>query len=162
MTSIDSNDIPIVSETTPTTDSSLQSVEHIKTIFDPSTCIQRGLCTVSKDIKRSPKPHNLYYELHGSKSTTATKIIFIMGLNNSSFAWHNQISYFAKLNYTVLVFDNRGVGNSDSPSGFYTTSELAKDTVELLDFIGWKGDREINVVGVSMGGMISLELVSNI
>lgn len=30
---------------------------------------------------------------------------------------------------------------------------------ELLDFIGWKEERSINLVGVSMGGMIAQELV---
>lgn len=156
------NSIPIVSKTTTDQENTLSSVDHIQTIFDPITCIRRGLCTVSTSKTRSPKPHNIYYELHGSSSVNSTKIIFIMGLNNSSFAWEKQVKYFSKLDYQVLVFDNRGVGNSDAPiGGFggYKISEMAQDTVELLDFIGWTGEREVNVVGVSMGGMISLELV---
>lgn len=79
--------------------------------------------------------------------------------------------YFSRLRgYTTLVFDNRGVGHSDSPKGAYRTSDLAMDTVELLKFIGWIDDDEneggeveknsLNVVGVSMGGMIAQELVS--
>jgi len=64
------------------------------------------------------------------------------------------------------VFDNRGVGHSDSPKGAYKTSEMAKDVQELLQHVGWLGQEEegseakLNVVGVSMGGMIALELVS--
>jgi pimeloyl-ACP methyl ester carboxylesterase len=40
----------------------------------------------------------------------------------------------------------------------YSTSEMAKDVIEVLDHLGWTEQRQVNVVGVSMGGMISLEL----
>jgi len=36
-----------------------------------------------------------------------------------------------------------------------STSGMAEDVVVLLDFIGWTGHRELHVVGISMGGMIS-------
>jgi len=82
-------------------------------------------------------------------------------------AWQHQLSYFSSLpGYSTLVFDNRGVGHSDSPKGAYKTSEMAKDIVELLQEVGWIKEGEegveanLNVVGVSMGGMIALELVS--
>lgn len=76
-------------------------------------------------------------------------------------AWYEQVDYFARLpGYAVLVFDNRGVGWSDSPGWSYTTREMALDVVELLDFLGWTQDRSLNVVGVSMGGMIAQQLVS--
>jgi len=50
------------------------------------------------------------------------------------------------------------MGLSDKPSLRYTTSELARDVVELLDFLGWTGLRSLFVIGVSMGGMIAQEL----
>ena len=36
-----------------------------------------------------------------------------------------------------------------------STSGMARDVVVLLDYIGWTGHRELHIVGVSMGGMIS-------
>lgn len=51
------------------------------------------------------------------------------------------------------------MGDSDTPLLRYTTSEMAKDVIELVDHLGWTGERELHVVGVSMGGMISQELV---
>lgn len=40
----------------------------------------------------------------------------------------------------------------------YSTSEMAKDTLELIDHVGWTSHRQLHVVGVSLGGMIGQEL----
>lgn len=61
--------------------------------------------------------------------------------------------------YSCLIFDNRGMGESDKPTIRYSTSEMAKDVLELLDHIGWTSSRQIHLVGISMGGMIAQELV---
>ncbi|KAL9589459.1 MAG: hypothetical protein Q9203_001752 [Teloschistes exilis] len=37
---------------------------------------------------------------------------------------------------------------------------MAKDTLELLNYLGWTALRQLNIIGVSMGGMISQELVA--
>lgn len=52
-----------------------------------------------------------------------------------------------------------GMGDSDTPLMRYSTSEMAKDIIELVDHLGWTGERELHIMGVSMGGMISQELV---
>jgi hypothetical protein len=49
---------------------------------------------------------------------------------------------------------------SAGPIGPYTSSEMAKDTLALLDSLGWEQDRSIHLFGVSLGGMIAQELVS--
>ena len=76
--------------------------------------------------------------------------------------WMRQLKDFGHTEaekYTTLVFDNRGMGESGKPLLRYTTSEMAKDLVELLDHVGWTEDRSVHVVGISMGGMIAQELV---
>jgi pimeloyl-ACP methyl ester carboxylesterase len=60
--------------------------------------------------------------------------------------------------YSVLVVDNRGMGGSGKPLGRYSTSEMARDLVEVLDHVGWTAPRQVHVCGISMGGMISQEL----
>ncbi|KAG9036496.1 hypothetical protein FRB95_008794 [Tulasnella sp. JGI-2019a] len=146
------------------------------TVFDPKTLHRKGLCPVTaidhKNQQRenpstsaSPlQSHSLYFEIHGNGPE---KIILIMGLNASSFGWLPILQYFANVNsadgsdkYSVLVFDNRGVGNSGTPRGPYTTSGMAHDVVILLDYVGWTSPRQIHIVGISLGGMISLELAS--
>lgn len=77
--------------------------------------------------------------------------------------WQRQVKDFGHTEadkYSVLIFDNRGMGDSDKPLLRYTTSEMAKDVVELLDHVGWTQDRSVHLIGISMGGMISQELVS--
>ena len=32
---------------------------------------------------------------------------------------------------------------------------MAEDVIELLDYLGWTKDRDLNVVGTSLGGMIA-------
>lgn len=61
--------------------------------------------------------------------------------------------------YASLIFDNRGIGESDKPFGRYSTSQMAQDLLEVLDHIGWTAERQLHVVGISMGGMIAQELV---
>ncbi|GAA5908557.1 alpha/beta fold hydrolase [Sporobolomyces salmoneus] len=138
----------------------LEGKQLPNSIFSPDYLVKRGWCTVAQGRRGIKEPHEIYYELHGEDKPDSTKLLFIMGLNNSSFAWHNQLSYFSSLpGYSVLVFDNKGVGHSDSPKGRYQTSQLARDVQELLEHVGWlEGEDKVNVVGVSMGGMIALEL----
>ena len=52
------------------------------------------------------------------------------------------------------------MGESDKPFLRYSTSEMARDVIDLLDIIGWTGKRQLHVVGVSMGSMIAQELVN--
>ena len=96
-----------------------------------------------------------------------------MGLGAFRTAWKRQTRYFGHQHgdtYSSLVFDNRGMGNSDAPSCRYSTSEMAKDVLDLLLHLGWispanaKGSSDdqnlpkLNIIGVSMGGMIAQEL----
>ncbi|KAG8738973.1 hypothetical protein FRC10_006305 [Ceratobasidium sp. 414] len=129
------------------------------TIFSEQTLVKKGLCPVAH-IKGQVESHSLYFEQHGRGPE---KILFIMGLNSSSFSWQHQVEHFGPLDkYSVLVFDNRGVGNSGAPRGPYTTSGMAEDVIVLLDHIGWTEQRRIHVVGVSMGGMVAQELATRI
>jgi pimeloyl-ACP methyl ester carboxylesterase len=42
-------------------------------------------------------------------------------MNSSMFAWKAQVEFFGKHGgYSVLVFDNRGMGHSGTPKGPYT------------------------------------------
>lgn len=79
-----------------------------------------------------------------------------MGLAGTLSGWQRQTKDFGhsqntnggqSAKYTVLVFDNRGMGRSDKPLTRYSTSEMAHDTRELLDYVGWTAARQLHVVG---------------
>lgn len=84
-----------------------------------------------------------------------------MGLAGVRTSWQRQTKHFGHDRgdqYSVLVLDNRGIGRSDKPVGRYSTSEMARDVLEVLDHVGWTANRSVNLVGISMGGMIAQEI----
>jgi len=64
--------------------------------------------------------------------------------------WDEQAAMLAN-DYTVLRFDTRGHGMSDTPAGEYSLEMLAEDAKGLFDALGIKS---CHWVGLSMGGMI--------
>ncbi|KAG8534205.1 uncharacterized protein KY384_001049 [Bacidia gigantensis] len=109
-------------------------------------------------------PLQLAYEIHGEGPT---RLVWIIGLGGWMSAWQRQIKDFGhsqntnrgqSSKYTNLIFDPRGMGKSDKPLTRYSTSEMAKDTLELIDHVGWTRTRQLHVIGSSMGGMIAQEL----
>ncbi|TEA14067.1 putative aminoacrylate hydrolase RutD [Colletotrichum sidae] len=116
---------------------------------------RKGKCQVAKD---RDGPFNLGWEIHGHGPT---KIIFIMGLAGLKTSWQRQTKYFGHdrhAQYSVLILDNRGMGDSDVPYARYTTSAMARDALDVLHHVGWTASRSVHLFGISMGGMISQEL----
>ncbi|KAG7397217.1 hypothetical protein PHYBOEH_001095 [Phytophthora boehmeriae] len=90
------------------------------------------------------------------------RVILIMGFMTVKEAWTPLIDMMLhkwddRRNVKILSFDNRGLGGSDVPWWRYTTSGMAQDALALMDYLKWD---TAHVVGISMGGMISLELAS--
>lgn len=87
-----------------------------------------------------------------------------MGLGSLKSAWQRQTLYFGHEHgdkYSVLVLDNRGMGDSDKPLMRYSTSAMARDALEVLEHLGWVSHpctRQVHVAGISLGGMIAQEL----
>lgn len=89
----------------------------------------------------------LYYEIHGE----GKPLVLISGLGYSNWQWHKMVPLLAE-KFKVIIFDNRGVGQSDKPAGPYTAQMLAQDTVGLLDALNIE---KAVIVGHSMGGFIA-------
>lgn len=89
---------------------------------------------------------SLYYEIHGE----GEPIVFIAGFSSDHTIWKEVVQEFAK-SYQVILFDNRGSGQSEVPQGPYSIEDMAQDVLELCAKIGIK---KSHFVGNSMGGFI--------
>jgi pimeloyl-ACP methyl ester carboxylesterase len=92
---------------------------------------------------------NLYYEILGA----GANLVLIEGLGYHSWMWYRQVPAFQQ-HFRTLIYDNRGVGQSDAPPGPYSHEQNAADLAGLLDQLGWE---RTYVLGVSMGGFIAQE-----
>ncbi len=92
----------------------------------------------------------LYYETVGQ----GEPLLFIHGLGSSARDWQLQVDFFAE-HYQVVTFDARGHGQSDKPPGPYGVPLFAQDSAGLIKALHLA---PTHVVGVSMGGMMALQL----
>lgn len=70
-----------------------------------------------------------------------------MGLGGMKTNWQRQTKDFGHAQgdkYSVLLIDNRGIGESDKPVSRYSTSQMAQDVIEVCDHIGWTKKREVS------------------
>jgi 3-oxoadipate enol-lactonase len=81
-------------------------------------------------------------------------LLLIQGLGYARWGWDPVVPALAE-RFRVLTFDNRGIGDSDVPTGPYSARELADDALQVLDeaAVG-----RAHVLGASLGGMIAQEL----
>ena len=83
-------------------------------------------------------------------------VLLVMGLGTPRMGWFHQFGFLSQ-HYDVASFDNRGCGETVCQSP-WTVPDMAADAVAIADSFGWES---FHLVGISMGGMISQELVLN-
>ncbi|MGE5661325.1 MAG: alpha/beta fold hydrolase [Ignavibacteriales bacterium] len=79
-------------------------------------------------------------------------IILFNGASDNMDAWDPSFLTGLSSNHTVIVFDQRGIGNSTVGSNPYTYLQLANDTAGLLDALKIP---KADVMGYSLGGHIA-------
>ncbi|AFK04977.1 alpha/beta hydrolase fold containing protein [Emticicia oligotrophica DSM 17448] len=99
----------------------------------------------------------IYFETFGNKSNPA--LLLIMGLDAQCVIYGESfIKPLVDAGYYVIRFDNRDIGLSTwmndkwHRSNPYTLEDMAKDSMELLNFLQIN---KAHIIGVSMGGMIA-------
>ncbi len=90
---------------------------------------------------------NLYYEMHGE----GHPLVLIAGFGCDTRFWDLIIQQLAA-HFQVLIFDNRGIGQSDCPDEEYSLENMADDTIALMNELGIK---KPFLLGHSMGGCIA-------
>ena len=92
------------------------------------------------------------HEIHGS----GPRVLLISGTGGDLRRDPNRHRHPLTKHFTVLMYDQRGLGRTSKPDGPYSMAGYADDAAALLDAVGWD---DADVVGISFGGMVAQELV---
>ncbi|CAN8302102.1 unnamed protein product [Cochlearia groenlandica] len=115
----------------------------------------------------------IFYRTYGHGPTKALLVIGLAGTHES---WGPQIKGLTGADnpndddddedgsrigegVEVCAFDNRGMGRSSVPTqkSEYTTMIMAKDSISLLDHLGWE---RAHIIGHSMGAMVACKVAA--
>jgi len=92
----------------------------------------------------------IYYTERG----TGTPLVLLMGFGADGSAWEQHVQAYES-RFRCIMVDNRGAGQSGKPKGTYTSVEMAKDTIAVMDALGIK---RAHVSGISMGSAIAQQI----
>ena len=92
----------------------------------------------------------IYYEVHGE----GVPIVCVGGLGTDISLWKDYIKPLSK-DYKVILFDNRGGGQTEAPEIPYSIEMMAEDIVALLEALHIPS---AHFIGHSMGGAIVMQL----
>jgi pimeloyl-ACP methyl ester carboxylesterase len=86
----------------------------------------------------------MYYEMHGE----GEPLVLVSGFGADHLGWTPVLDAFAK-DYQVILFNNRGIGQTDIPEGDYSIEQMADDIFSLCAALNIKN---AHFIGNSMGG----------
>jgi alpha/beta hydrolase fold len=94
---------------------------------------------------------NIAYKMFGK----GDPILLISGASADMNAWESSTLGNLSSNQTVIVFDNRGVGNTTTGTKPFSIQQLANDTAGLLDALKIQ---KADVLGYSLGATVAQQL----
>jgi len=92
--------------------------------------------------------------IHYVRTGTGPPVLLIQGVGVIGHGWTPQVDAL-KDRFTLVSFDNRGIGSSTLRDGRLTIDDMATDALAILDALGLE---RVHVVGHSMGGVIAQAL----
>lgn len=101
-----------------------------------------------------------FYDTHGRSNYFLTfgegrPVLLLHGISNSGRAWGQQIPALVAAGHQIIVPDHAGHGASQRLSRPFGVADIADDIEVLLAVLGIE---TLDVVGLSLGGMVALEL----
>ena len=97
---------------------------------------------------------DIAYKLFGK----GDPILLIPGFSMTKEMWGPILNDLAE-NHTVIIFDNRGIGETTAGNRTYSMNQFINDTVGLIEAL--EIEKPMDVLGLSLGGMIAQELTSS-
>ncbi len=95
---------------------------------------------------------DVYYEIHGS----GERVVLISGTGGDLRSDPGRAKSLLARNFEVLLYDQRGLGQSGKPDEAYTMAHYADDAAALMTAVGWE---RAHIMGISFGGMVAQHLV---
>lgn len=92
------------------------------------------------------------YQLYGS----GYPLVLVMGYGSTMKLWEPGLIRMLSSFFQVILFDHRGIGNTEIGRRPFTLEQFADDTAGLLEALGIN---QAHLLGWSMGGLISEEVV---
>jgi 3-oxoadipate enol-lactonase len=78
-------------------------------------------------------------------------VMFLHGIGGNRRHWSKQVEFFSR-EFTAAAWDARGYGDSDDYEGPLDFSVFSADLLRVMDHFG---QRQVHLVGLSMGGRIA-------
>ncbi|MDO9529892.1 MAG: alpha/beta hydrolase [Syntrophales bacterium] len=94
---------------------------------------------------------NIDYRISG----TGYPLVMIMGYSGTMDMWDPTVLRILSSRYKVIIFDNRGMGGTDTGTCRFTMEQFADDAAGLMNSLGIQ---KAHVLGWSMGTNIAQEL----
>jgi pimeloyl-ACP methyl ester carboxylesterase len=95
---------------------------------------------------------DVYYEIHGD----GLPLVLVAGIASDSQSWLPAVGPLAE-HFTVIAYDDRGVGRTAPHNAKVSTTLLADDCAALIEHLG---AAKVHVLGHSMGGFVAQELAA--
>ncbi len=100
--------------------------------------------------------HQMYYEIHGE----GPPVVYIGGWDTFCHGGERHLARGITDEYSVLLIDYRGLGESDDDLSAKPTTELhADDVIGLMDHLNWSHVRFVGLVGIGacIGQIVALK-----
>ena len=86
--------------------------------------------------------------------------LLVHGLASNARTWDGVAARLAAAGHEVVAVDQRGHGRSEQAADGYTTTQCAADLAQLVELLGFTGERAPVVVGQSWGGNVVVDLAA--
>ena len=96
--------------------------------------------------------HSLHYEFYEAEQPDPAQppLVLVTGIGGRCTGWQAFQVPSLRARRPVLIYDHRGVGDSAPADAPYTTAELGRDLIGLLDALGLE---QVDAAGYFLGGM---------
>lgn len=84
-------------------------------------------------------------------------LLLIMGYGSTMNMWEDRLIQALSKNNNVIIFDNRGMGETSAGQKDFSLEQFASDSIGLIDALKLK---KVSILGWSMGSYIAQEIVA--